>query len=287
MDCSPPGSSVHRILQARKMEWVAILFSRGSSWPRDQTRVSWIAGGFFTIWATRELPFMTRRKQKGPNLFSTLNKQKTGYTFHSDISIYFIQCNVPPMKNAASQSLSHVQLFATPWTVAHQAPPSLGLSRQDYWSGKPFPTPGDPLDPGIGAVSPASADGFSSTVTLGKPHLYTHAIYTCNKSKTLETWTEFPENVNKGKQSEPWDSEFSTQRQRSGRSDGRREPSRAQQSHWVEKTGIRAGRWVKGTEFVERDIKESFRERTLETHRGSLLALHLVADLTLWSSGIW
>ena len=52
MDHSPPGSSVHGILQARVLEWVATSFSRGSSWPRDQTRVSWIAGGFFTIWAT-------------------------------------------------------------------------------------------------------------------------------------------------------------------------------------------------------------------------------------------
>ena len=43
MDCSPPGSSVHGILQARILEWVAISFSRGSSWPRDQTRVSYIA----------------------------------------------------------------------------------------------------------------------------------------------------------------------------------------------------------------------------------------------------
>ena len=48
MDCSLPGSSVHRILQARILEWVAILFSRGSSQPRDQTQVSHIAGRFFT-----------------------------------------------------------------------------------------------------------------------------------------------------------------------------------------------------------------------------------------------
>ena len=54
MDCSLPGSSVHGIFQARIMEWVAISFSRGSSWPRDQTRVSCIAGRFCTIWATRE-----------------------------------------------------------------------------------------------------------------------------------------------------------------------------------------------------------------------------------------
>ena len=54
MDCSPPDSSVHGILQASILEWVAIHFSRGSPWPRDGTRVSFIAGRFFTIWATGE-----------------------------------------------------------------------------------------------------------------------------------------------------------------------------------------------------------------------------------------
>ena len=54
MDCSPPGSSVHGILQARILEWVAILFSRESSRPKDRTQVSRIAGGFFTVLATRE-----------------------------------------------------------------------------------------------------------------------------------------------------------------------------------------------------------------------------------------
>ena len=58
MDCSLPGSSVHGIFQARVLEWVAIAFSRGSSWPRDQTQVSCIAGRYFTLWATREAPLM-------------------------------------------------------------------------------------------------------------------------------------------------------------------------------------------------------------------------------------
>ena len=56
MDCHSPGSSVHGILQARILEWVAIAVSRGSSWPRDQTQVSHIAGRFFTVWDTREAP---------------------------------------------------------------------------------------------------------------------------------------------------------------------------------------------------------------------------------------
>ena len=53
MDCSPPGFFVHGILQARTLEWVAISFSRGSSWPRDRTWVSQTADRFFTVWATR------------------------------------------------------------------------------------------------------------------------------------------------------------------------------------------------------------------------------------------
>ena len=54
MDYSLPASSVHGILQARILEWVATPYSRGSSWPRDWTWVSSIAGRFFTMWATRE-----------------------------------------------------------------------------------------------------------------------------------------------------------------------------------------------------------------------------------------
>ena len=55
VDCSLPGSSVHGILQAKILEWVAISFSRGSSWPRDRTQVSCIAGRRFNLWATREV----------------------------------------------------------------------------------------------------------------------------------------------------------------------------------------------------------------------------------------
>ena len=54
MDCSPSGSSVHGILQARILELIAMSSSRGSSWPRDWTQVSYVEGRFFTIWATRE-----------------------------------------------------------------------------------------------------------------------------------------------------------------------------------------------------------------------------------------
>ena len=54
MDCGLPGSSVYGIFQARVLEWIAISFSRGSSWPRDRTWVSCIVGRCFTVWAIRE-----------------------------------------------------------------------------------------------------------------------------------------------------------------------------------------------------------------------------------------
>ena len=67
------------------------------------------------------------------------------------------------------KSLSRVQLFATPWTVAHQAPPSMEFSRQEYWSGLPFPSPGGLPDPGIEPRSPTvQADALPSE-PAGKP----------------------------------------------------------------------------------------------------------------------
>ena len=65
-------------------------------------------------------------------------------------------------------SLSHVRLFETPWTVAHQVPLSTEFSRQEYWSGLSFPPSGDLPDPGIKPASPALAGGFFTTELLGK-----------------------------------------------------------------------------------------------------------------------
>ena len=71
---------------------------------------------------------------------------------------FSFQCKRRVMPNNVQvkvKSLSCVLLFATPWTVAHQSPPSMGFSRQEYWSGLPFPSPGDLPDPGIEPGSPA------------------------------------------------------------------------------------------------------------------------------------
>ena len=74
--------------------------------------------------------------------------------------------------------LSRVQLFGTPWTVAHQAPLSMGLSQQEYWSGLPFPLPGNLPNPEVETISPvapASAGGFFTVEPPGN-HIAATAI---------------------------------------------------------------------------------------------------------------
>ena len=67
------------------------------------------------------------------------------------------------------KSFSHVRFFATPWTVAYQALRSMGFSRQEYWSGLPFPSPGDLPNPGIEPGSPALQTDALPSEPLGKP----------------------------------------------------------------------------------------------------------------------
>ena len=86
MDCSLPGSSVHRIFQARVLEWGAIAFST----------------------------------------------KKTAVNLNIDVDIFKVYMVLP------------FSLFMTPWTEAHKPPPSMGFSRQEYWSGVPSPSPNAP-----------------------------------------------------------------------------------------------------------------------------------------------
>ena len=68
------------------------------------------------------------------------------------------------------KSLSRVQLFATPWTIAYQAPPSIGFSRQEYWRWLPVPSPGDLPDPGIEPGFPALEVDTLTSEPQGKPN---------------------------------------------------------------------------------------------------------------------
>ena len=81
--------------------------------------------------------------------------------------------------------LSHVCLLVTPWTVAHQAPPSMEFSRQEYWSGLPFPSPGDLPDPGVKPGSPAlQADALPSEPPGISLYIYSiHKVLGTDSSK--------------------------------------------------------------------------------------------------------
>ena len=85
----------------------------------------------------------------------------TSFYFFNPSIIYHLRLSL----KVKVKLLSHV----TPWTVAYQAPPSMGFSRQEYWSGLPFPSPGDLPDPGIELGSPTLwADALTSELP-GKP----------------------------------------------------------------------------------------------------------------------
>ena len=129
MDCSLQGSSIHGIFQARILHWFAISFSKGSSQPRDRTHVFYVS--------------------------------RTGRW----ILYHWATWN---WKWKWSRSVVSDSLWP-PWTVARQAPLSMGFSRQEYWSGLPFPSPGDLPNPGIESGFPAlQADALSSEPP-GKP----------------------------------------------------------------------------------------------------------------------
>ena len=97
------------------------------------------------------------------------------------------------------KSLSRVRLFATPWTVAYQASPSMGFSRQEYWNGLPFPSPGDLLDPGIeprslsleaGALTSKPPDHRKSK-RVPEKHLFLldwlcQSLWLCGSQQTVE-----------------------------------------------------------------------------------------------------
>ena len=79
-------------------------------------------------------------------------------------------CSTLYINKVKVKLLSRVRLFATPWTVAYQGPPSMGFSRQECWSGLPFPSPGDLPDPGIESGSPKLQADTLPSEPPGKPY---------------------------------------------------------------------------------------------------------------------
>ena len=170
MDRSLPGSSVHGISQARTLECVAISYSRGSSRSKDRTQVSCVScivRWIFTTAAAKSL-------QSCPTLRDPIDSSSPGspipgilrartleyvavsYSRESSDPRIEPRCPASPPLSGGSLPLSHLgsplcclvaksrPTLCDPWTAACQAPLSMGFSRQEYWSGLPFPSPGSP-----------------------------------------------------------------------------------------------------------------------------------------------
>ena len=124
MDCSPPGSSVYGIFQARILEWGAIAFS--------------------TLRLYAMLCY-AKSLQSCPTLCDPTDGSPPDSPVPGILQARTLERVAISFSNAWKwkgkvKSLSCVRLFATPWTVAYQALPSMGFSRQEYWSGVPFPS---------------------------------------------------------------------------------------------------------------------------------------------------
>ena len=172
MDCSLLGSSVHGILQARILEWGAIPFSRGPSWPRDQTQVSHIAGRFFTVWATHCIPKHMEgkndkkcyiKKKNFSSLKDIISRKQKGKLQAGEKCLQNIQqlfCIQSMWKSSEKKvwkfiAKSCLTLCAPVDCSPPKAPLSTGFSRQEHWNGLPFPSPRDLPKPGIKPGSPA------------------------------------------------------------------------------------------------------------------------------------
>ena len=151
MVSSQPGSSVPGVLQAKELEQVAISFSRGSSWPRDQTCIGRQVFFFFFFyhWATWETPVASvaaKSLQSCPTLCDPIDGSPPGSSVPGTLQARILKWVAISFSNAWKwkvkvKSFSRSRLLATPWTAAYQAPPSMGFSRQEYWSGVPLPSP--------------------------------------------------------------------------------------------------------------------------------------------------
>ena len=125
IDCSPPGSSVHAIFQARVLEWGAFAFSAV---------------------CTAAAATAAKSLQSCPTLCDPIDGSPPGFPVPGILQARTLECVAISFSNVWKwkvkvKLLNCVWLLSTPWTAAHQAPPSMQFSRQEYWSGVPLPCP--------------------------------------------------------------------------------------------------------------------------------------------------
>ena len=148
MEHSPPGSSIHGIIQARILEWVAIPFSKGSSHPGLKPR--------FPISQADSLP----SEPPGKAMYIC----RCPY-----VCMCVCVCVYVSVYGGGGLVAKSCPTLVTPRTVACQVPLTIGFSRQECWSGLAFPFPGDLSDPGIEWGSPALQADSLPTELQGKP----------------------------------------------------------------------------------------------------------------------
>ena len=117
MDCSLPGFSIYGILQTRILEWIVIFFSRRSSQPRDQTQVSCIASGFFTIWAATLLFFNIY-------LFDCAGSVMACRSSAFRCGMWTLSCSIREL---------------VPWPGTEPRPPPLGAQSLSHWTTREVP----------------------------------------------------------------------------------------------------------------------------------------------------
>ena len=141
----------------------------------SQTKTIWMISLICGLWKKKKTKLreteggtVVTRDGSVKQRWSTVNQRV--YTFHCKMTkLWGSKVQHHDCERKKVKSLSRFQLFVTLWTAAYQAPPSMGFSRQEYWGGLPFPSPGDLPDPGIEPRSPASRADAVTSEPPGKP----------------------------------------------------------------------------------------------------------------------
>ena len=172
MDCSTPGSSVHEILQARILEWVAISFSRGSSQLRDWTWVSCTVGGFFTNWATRQNDYY--KEVQGTSLavwWFRLHLHCRGHGLHSWLGNWDSTCHMMwPAKIKKSMNKKCWRECREKGTLLHHWEYKLGAATMQNSMKTPWKTKNKGFPDGSVVRNPPASVGDSSIPGLGRSH---------------------------------------------------------------------------------------------------------------------
>ena len=151
--------------------------SRGSFQPRDWTHISCMAGWFFTVWATWEAQHghaaaaAAKSLQSCPTLCDPIDGSPPGSPVPEILQVRTLEWVAMSFSNAWKwkvkvKSLSRVRLFTTPWTAAYQASPSMGFSRQQYWSGVPLPSLS--MGIGVGVAKRSGSDLLSYCISCSE-----------------------------------------------------------------------------------------------------------------------